>query len=134
SLKNFWYRLEVSGEGPDRVVEGLGALLRLMVENLGELVGDENWVSGQVEHMREVLAGPISERSLRDAERSFRRVLYRQAAVKISLDEAKQALKSILTAFIDRLGTMAADTGNYQERLTAFAADLAQTDDIHRIG
>lgn len=134
SLKNFWYRYEVSGEGPDRVIEGLGALLRLMVENLGELVGDESWVSGQVEHMREVLAGPINERSLRDAERSFRRVLYRQAAVKISLDEAKHALKSILTTFIDRLGTMAADTGNYQQRMAAFAADLARTDDIHQIG
>ncbi|HEY9397686.1 MAG TPA: GGDEF domain-containing protein [Burkholderiales bacterium] len=134
SLKNFWYRFEVSGEGPDRVIEGLGALLRLMVENLGELVGDESWVSGQVEHMREVLAGPINERSLRDAERSFRRVLYRQAAVKISLDEAKQALKSILTTFIDRLGTMAADTGNYQARMAEFAADLARTDDIHQIG
>ncbi|HEY9380168.1 MAG TPA: diguanylate cyclase [Burkholderiales bacterium] len=134
SLKNFWYRFEVSGEGPDRVIEGLGALLRLMVENLGELVGDESWVSGQVEHMREVLAGPINERSLRDAERSFRRVLYRQAAVKISLDEAKQALKSVLTTFVDRLGAMAASTDNYQERMAAFAADLAQTDDIHRIG
>lgn len=133
SLKHFWYRLEVSGESPDRVIASMGALLRLVVENLGELVGDEAWVAAQVEQMREVLAGPINERNLREAERTFRRVLYRQAAVKLSLDEAKNALKGVLTTFIDRLGTMAAVTGNYQERMARYAAELARTDDILRI-
>ncbi len=133
ALRNFWFRLEVSGEGPDRVVESLGALLRLVVENLGELVGDEAWVAGQVEHMREVLSGPINERSLREAERSFRRVLYRQASVKYSLDQAKQALKHALSTFIERLGSMADSTGTYQASMAAYALELAQTEDIHRI-
>lgn len=132
-LKNFWLKFELSGEGPDRVIDGLGSLLRLVVENVGELVADERWVSAQVDHMREVLAGPIDVRSLSEAERSFRRVLYRQAAAKLSLDEAKNALKSVLTTFIDRVGTMAADTGSYQERMARYAEELAQTDDIHRI-
>lgn len=133
-LRNFWLRFELSGEGPDRVIDGLGALLRLVVENVGELVADESWVSAQVEHMREVLSGPIDVRSLREAERSFRRVLYRQAAAKLSLDEAKNALKNVVTTFIDRIGTMAANTGTYQERMARYAEELAQTDDIHRIG
>ncbi|HLU77807.1 MAG TPA: GGDEF domain-containing protein [Burkholderiales bacterium] len=132
-LKHFWLKFELSGEGPDRVIDGLGALLRLVVENVGELVADERWVSAQIDQMREVLDGPIDVRSLREAERSFRRVLYRQAAAKFSLDEAKNALKSVLTTFIDRIGTMAADTGSYQERMARYAEELAQTDDIHRI-
>lgn len=133
ALKNFWFRMEASGAGPDRVIERLGALLRLMVENLGELVADEAWVSGQVEHMRGVLDGPIDEHNLREAERSFRRLLYRQASVKYSLDQAKQALKQALSTFVERLGGMVTNTGAVRLRMNTYAQELAGTEDVQRI-
>lgn len=133
-LRAFWYKLEMSGESQDRIIDSLSSLLRLMVRNMGELVADDGWVSGQVEQLGEMLDQPISERSLREVERSFRRVVYQQAGMKLSLDQAKHALKAMLTSFVDRLGGMAETTGSYHERIKHIADELARTEDIHRIG
>lgn len=134
ALRRFWYRYEQSGQSQDRLIEGLAGLLRLMVRNVGELVADDVWVSGQIAQLGELLAAPLNERSVREAERSFRRVVYRQAGLKLSIDQAKQALKAMLTTFVDRLGALAANTGRHQERIGDLAKELAQTEDMHRIG
>lgn len=133
ALQAFWYEFETDRSGSDHIVEGLSNLVRLMIDNLGGLVSDEQWVAGQVERMRAMLAGPISERALKDAEAAFRQVLYRQARAKQALDEAKQALKAELTAFIERLGTMLESTGSYQARLSELTAELSRTEDLRRI-
>ncbi|HKO88545.1 MAG TPA: diguanylate cyclase, partial [Burkholderiales bacterium] len=134
ALRKFWYKFEQSGESQDRLIDGLGGLLRLMVRNVGELVADDVWVAGQMTQLGELLTAPLNERSVREAERSFRRVVYRQAGLKLSIDQAKQALKAMLTTFVDRLGTLATNTGRYHERLGVLAKELAQTEDMHRIG
>jgi diguanylate cyclase len=133
-LRAFWYKLEMSGESQDRIIDSLSSLLRLMVRNMGELVVDDGWVSGQVEQLGEMLDQPVSERNLREVERSFRRVVYQQAGMKLSLDQAKHALKAMLTSFVDRLGSMVETTGSYHERIKSVAEELARTEDIHRIG
>lgn len=134
ALRKFWYKYEQSGEGQDRLIEGLASLLKLMVRNVSELVSDDVWVAGQINQLGELLTTPLTERSVREAERSFRRVVYRQAGLKLSIDQAKHALKAMLTTFVDRLGTLVVNTGNYQERLGALQQELAQTEDMHRIG
>lgn len=134
AMRKFWYRYEQSGESQDRLIDGLAGLLRLMVRNVGELVADDVWVAGQIGQLSELLAGPLNERSVREAERSFRRVVYRQAGLKLSIDQAKHAIKALLTTFVDRLGTLVTNTGKYQQRIGELAQELKQTDDMHRIG
>jgi diguanylate cyclase len=133
ALHSFWDEFETTGNGAGRVMERLTSVVRLMVENLGGLVSDDLWVAGQVERMRGILTGPITEAALRDVEAAFRRVLYRQARAKQALDEAKQALKDELGAFMERLGSMLQCTGTYQSRLSALAAELSQTADLAHI-
>jgi diguanylate cyclase len=134
ALRKFWFRYEQSGESQDRLIDGLAGLLRLMVRNVGELVADDVWVAGQINQLTELLAGPLNERAVREAERSFRRVVYRQAGLKLSIDQAKHAIKALLTTFVDRLGTLVTNTSKYQERIGRLAQELKQTDDMHRIG
>ena len=46
-------------------------LARLRVDNIGEPIVDDAWVSGQLEVVREIMAHPATARMISDAERFF---------------------------------------------------------------
>ena len=130
ALRAFWLRLEFSGESQAELIRGLQRLLELMINNVGELVDDDAWVQGQVAELRNLVAAPLTARGLRDAERSLRGVIYKQALIKHSLDQTKSALKSMLTTFVERLAAIAAATGGYNERLGRYTRELESVRDV----
>lgn len=133
-LKEFWFKLEVAGEGLSQVMKGLLDLLRLLIGSIGAIADDGGEVAEQMSQFGSVLDGPITPRTVRDLDRNLRAVLHKRAGAKVSFDETRAALKAMLATFIDRLGTLAASTGTYHERIGHYARELQETDDISRIG
>ncbi|MCW5627047.1 MAG: hypothetical protein KIT73_20180, partial [Burkholderiales bacterium] len=88
-LKQFWIKIELRLEPEEEILDNLLRLLGLMVNNLGELVDDDQWVNGQVAVLRELINRPMDLRAVREAERGFKEVIYNQASLKASLREAK---------------------------------------------
>jgi diguanylate cyclase len=129
SLKAFWLKLELRGENVDGLMRGLVTLVKLLTRNIGVLTGDE-WLRNQMARAEELLKEPLDARALREAEKGFREVAYRQATLKGGLDEAKNALKSMVGLLIDRLDALTESTGGYHEKFGRYASQIEAADNI----
>ena len=129
-LKRFAFKLELLAEDQAELRRSLLNLLRLMVENVSELVIDDRWLQGQVEVVRQVVDSPLSQRAVDDAERRLREVLFKQSQLKHSLQEAKDALKSMLAGFVDHLAGFADATSDYHDTIESCAAKISAANNI----
>src|SRR5690606_18116986 len=101
-------------------------LFMLLLENVGELVEDDSWLSGQISSVQSLLSGPLNHAALIEATRSLKEVIYKQGVLKHSLVEAKVTVKNMMISFIDRLGQAAASTGTYHEKIEGYAQKINQ--------
>ena len=129
-LRSFWLKAELRGGDKIKIQEGLVRLLRLLVENVGELVEDEEWLHGQVATLQEIVANPIDKRVIADAERSLRDAIIKQSLLKKSLTDAKTTLKMLMTSFIDRLGDLTESTGEYHQKIEGYSQKIGKTNNI----
>jgi len=134
SLQQFMKRLEIRGECANETHAGLLRLLRLLVDNIADLVIDDSWVKGQLAAIRALLATPDNLQALQEAESCIREMLGRQGSLRTSLLEARSSLKSMVETLIDRLGTLADDTGEYQSRIENYSQRLEHINDDAELG
>ncbi|MBU6505616.1 MAG: diguanylate cyclase [Betaproteobacteria bacterium] len=129
-LRHFWVKLELRGGDKAKIQEGLLRLLRLLVENVGELVADDKWLHGQIAVLQDIIAQPLDKRSITEAERNLRDALIKQSTLKKSLADAKATLKSLMTTFIDRMGELTESTGEYHAKMEAYNLKIGQADNL----
>ena len=133
TLRQFWYKLELRGGENTQLHQGLLRLLRLLIDNTHELLGDDQWLRGQVAMLQEIVTRPLDLEAIAEAERRLKEVIYKQGTLKDSLQEAKSALKRLIASFIDRMGDLSESTGEYHTRLEGYAQKIRQTDDIKQL-
>ena len=133
-LRSFWLKVELRGSDKSRIQEGLVRLLRLLVENVGEMVEDEDWLHGQVNALHTIIENPIDKYVIADAERSLREAIIKQGLLKKSLIDAKSTLKSLMTTFIDRLGIITVSTGDYHQKIAGYSEKIAQSSNLNDLG
>ncbi len=129
-LRQFWFKLELRGGENTELHQGLLRVLRLLIDNTHDLVSDDQWLQGQVAVVKDIVARPLDLGSITEAEQRLKDVILKQGTLKSSLQDAKQALKQLITSFIGRLGTLSESTGEYHTRLEGYAQTIRQTDDI----
>ncbi|WP_412479217.1 diguanylate cyclase [Azonexus sp. IMCC34839] len=129
-LKRFAFKLELLAEDQAELRQSLLGLLRLLVENITELVLDDRWLHGQIEVVRDIIEKPLSQRSIDDAERRLKEVIFKQSQLKASLAEAKEAIKSLLAGFVDHLANFADATSEYHDKIEVCAAKISSADNI----
>lgn len=129
-LKRFAFKLELLAEDQAELRRSLLGLLRLLVENVTELVLDDRWLHGQIEVVRDIITKPLSQRAIDDAERRLKEVLFKQSQLKASLNDAKQAIKSMLAGFVDQLADFADATSDYHDKIEACAEKITAANDI----
>lgn len=132
-LKRFAFKLELLAEDQAELRTSLLSLLRLLVENMTELVIDDRWLFGQIEVVREIIQKPLSQRALDDAERRLKEVVFKQSQLKHSLNEAKEALKSMLAGFVDQLADFADATSDYHDKIERCADRISAANDISEL-
>jgi diguanylate cyclase len=129
-LRQFWLKLELRGGDKAKIQEGLVRLLRLLVENVSEMVEDDKWLHGQIASLQEIISSPLDKRAIADAERSLRNAIIKQGSLKQSLTEAKATLKSMMTTFIDRLGDLTESTGEYHNKIEGYTQKIGKADNL----
>lgn len=129
-LRQFWIKVELHAGDKAKIHDGLIRLLRLLVENIGEMVEDEEWLHGQVAILQEIIANPIDRRSIADAERGLRDAIIKQGLLKQSLIEAKSTLRSLMTTFIDRLGEITVSTGDYHQKIEGYSKKISKSKNL----
>ena len=132
-LKRFAFKLELLAEDQAELRHSLLNLLRLLVGNITELVLDDHWLHGQIEVVREIIDKPLSQRALDDAERRLKEVLFKQAQLKASLSEARDAIKQMLAGFVDHLADFAEATSDYHDKIESCAEKISSANDISEL-
>lgn len=129
-----WREILIRAENNHELSAGLKRLVGLLFLNIGELVGDEAWLSGQLTTMQTLMAGDLRPEVLLDAERSLRELAFKQGVIKGSLDEAKAKLKTLISTFIDRIGEMSQHADGYHARIGEYSEKISQASDISELG
>ena len=129
-LRKFWLKLELRGGDKVKIQEGLLRLLRLLVENVSELVADDKWMHGQIATLQDLISQPLDKNAIADAERNLRNAIIKQSTLKHSLSDAKNTLKSLMTTFIDRLGDLTESTGDYHTKIEGYSQKISGADNI----
>lgn len=132
-VKRFAFRLEILAEDRTELRAGLLNLLRLLIENVGELVTEDRWLAGQIEIVRDIVSNPLSIRAIGDAEGRLKEVIFKQSQLKRSLNEAKESLKQMLAGFVDHLAEFADSTSDYHDKLELCAHRISMAEDITQL-
>ncbi len=129
-LKQFNYRLQFVAEDQAELKAALQKLLQLVIENISELVEDDKWVQGQIGMVLDLFGQPLNLRSMDDVGQRLKEVIYRQSALKKSLNEAKERLKIMLVGFVDHLASFSESTSDYHDKIEQCAEKISAANDL----
>lgn len=129
-LKELCFQIELHNGDAGEQQELLLRLFKLLLENVSELLDDDSWMRGQIDAVQELIAGPLDHRALEDATRSLKDVIYKQGQLKHNLSDVKATVKNMMMTFIDRLGSVAAATADYHDKLGGFSERIRHAGDI----
>jgi diguanylate cyclase len=126
-------RVELVGANEEGIKQDLLRLLKLLIDNISELVADDQWLRGQIAVVQTIVSSPLERAVIQDAEKSLKEVIFKQGMLKHSLVEAKNSFKTMISTFVERLGHMSDSSGSYQSKIENYAEKLSETDDILQI-
>jgi diguanylate cyclase len=129
-LRQFWRKVELRAEPDEELLTNLMRLIGLLVDNIDELVEDEQWVHGQMALLRELVSKPVDLRAVREAERGFKEVIFKQSHLKAGLADAKKSLKSLLSVFVERLADVTGHTVEFHGKIGKYAERIASTESM----
>jgi diguanylate cyclase len=132
-IRQFWIELELRADADQEVLDGLMRLLRLLIENVTELLMDDQWLRGQLSIVQNIISKPLTPIVLAEAEQRIKEVIFKQGTLKHSLNEAKASLKDLVTVFISRIGEMSENTGEYHGKIEKYVEKISQTEDLPTI-
>jgi diguanylate cyclase len=125
-LANFGHRLSFAAEEQAEVKMTLLKLLRLIIENIGELCVDDQWLKGQTDALQEAAMPPLTLRRLDDVERRLKDVIFKQSEAKGRLVAAQAEMRQMLAIFVDRMSQMTESTSAYHGKLEETARLIEQ--------
>lgn len=134
SAKTFLLKVELNASNTADLHQGMLRLLRLVVDNVHELVGEDQWLHGQIGALAEIVSQPLDIVMIEHAERSIKDAVLRQGTLRKSLTDAKSAFKTMVSGFIERLGDFSDSTGEYHETIESLSVQIKQTEDIAELG
>jgi len=134
ALKAFLLKIELTAAGNAEVHQGMLRLLRLVIDNVAELVGDDDWLHGQISTLAEIMSQPLDIVMIEHAERSIKDAILRQSTLRRNLTEAKTAFKSMVSGFVNRLGEFSNSTGEFHDKIEMLSSRIRATDDIAVLG
>ena len=125
-LKKLCYRAHFIAEDQAELSTGLIHLIQLIMENISELVVEDQWLSGQIDSVRELVLQPLDLRRLDDVERRMKDVIVKQSSLKQNLNEAKNRLKTMLSTFVDRLAEFSETTSDYHGKIEILSDKISR--------
>ncbi|MDD2884939.1 MAG: diguanylate cyclase [Dechloromonas sp.] len=123
----------MAGEEQQEIKSALLKLLHLVIENIGHLSLDDQWLKGQVDGLLAAVEPPLTLRHLDEIERRLRDVIDKQLRAKQRSVEAQSELRQMLSFFIDYLASVRVASSGFQVRIEGSAQRLAQVERIEEL-
>jgi diguanylate cyclase len=125
-INMFSHQAMFAAEEQSEIKDLLLKLLRLIIENIGELSLDDSWLKGQLDGLLVAVAPPLTLRHLDEMERRLRDVMAKQSEAKHRAVEAREEIRQMLATFIDRLTTMNESSSAFQGKIEESTRQIAQ--------
>jgi len=109
-------------------------LFDLLLENLFELLDDGSWLRAQVAAVRNLLAQEPDRQALEATRQGLRELAYQQGLLRRGIEQSKDAMRVMMASFVEGLDGMAAETGEFQDRLQAHLAAIREARTIADLG
>jgi len=132
-LGNFGHRLSFAAEEQAEIRDTLLTLLQLIIQNIGELSLEDQWLKGQIDALMTATALPLSLRRLDDVERRLKDVLLKQTEAKGQAVAAHEEMRQMLSTFIVRLSQMTESTGTFHSKMEENARLIEQAKTLAEI-
>lgn len=132
-LNALWRRIEQHGNTRDHLQNGLLEVLRLLIENVGELVADDRWLRGQIAAVLRAISSPLDMAAIESAKTGLHDLIARQSMLKRGLGEVRNTFKEMVGSFIDGLGHLSSATGDFHDTVENLAQQIRQTDDVDQL-
>ncbi|MBI3095107.1 MAG: diguanylate cyclase [Rhodocyclales bacterium] len=129
-LKKLSYRALFVAEDQSELSAALMHLVQLIIDNISELVVEDQWLTGQIKVVRDLILQPLSLRRIDDVERRMKDVIVKQSSLKKSLHEANDRLKFMLATFVDRLADFSEATGDYHSKIEGYSEKISKAGNI----
>ncbi len=129
-MKKFSYRLQFITEDQTELKASLLHLLRLIIENISEVVLDDQLLHPQLAVVLGLIDQPLNLRQLDDVERRMKDVIFKQGVLKKQLSDAQNRLKNMLANFVDRLADLSESTSDFHDKIEKCAVKISQAGDI----
>jgi diguanylate cyclase len=113
--------------------EGLQQLLRLLLDNVSDLVEEDQWLSGQIHVIQELARDPQDMSAMNRAIAGVKEVLYQQGKLRTGVKEARQAIRDLVNLVLITIDSLAGQSGNAHQQLERLADELNQADDWKHI-
>ncbi|MBD9369693.1 GGDEF domain-containing protein [Xanthomonas sp. XNM01] len=133
-IRELCHQVGLHHEEVDEQRRMLLGLFDLLLENLYELLDDGSWLHGQISVVRRLIADNPDRQALETTRDSLRELVYQQGLLKQGIGESKDALRGMMSTFVERLDGMAASTGEFQNRLESHAAAIREARSIAELG
>ncbi|MDQ8021402.1 MAG: GGDEF domain-containing protein [Moraxellaceae bacterium] len=125
-LQKFAYRVQWIAQDQSYIRQALLNLLQLLIENIGELVVDDKWLSGQMNVLLELFGKPLDKDVIEEVRERLRDVIFKQGTLKRSLSDAQTKMREMLASFVERLSELADSTGVFHGKMEAFAGRVSK--------
>jgi len=132
-FKRLCYRIHFIAEDEAEVNAALFRLVQLITDNINELVVEDQWLTGQIGMIRDLLLQPLDLRRLDEVERRMKDVIFKQSLLKKELTQANDQLRLMLATFVDHLTNFSETTSVYHGKIEVCAKKISQADDISEI-
>lgn len=129
-LKKLSYRALFVAEDQSELSAALMHLVQLIIDNISELVVEDQWLTGQIKVVRDLIQQPLSLRRIDDVERRMKDVIVKQSSLKKNLHEANDRLKFMLATFVDRLADFSETTGDYHSKIEGYSEKISKAGNI----
>lgn len=132
-LRQFSYKVQWIAQDQSYIRSALLNLLRLIIENIGELVIEDKYLQGQMAVLMELFSRPLDKGVLEELGERLRDVIYKQGTIKRNLNDAQDRLREMLAHFIERLGELSDATGHYHGKVSAFAEQITKASSLDEL-
>lgn len=126
-------QLVFAAEEQAEIRSTLLTLLNLLVANIADLVTEDTWLKGQVDGLRAVIVPPLTLRHLGEMERRLREVIAKQGSAKARAQQAQDAMRAMLGAFIGRLSSMNETSQSVQLQIETSASRIEKVSRLEEL-
>ena len=113
--------------------EQLGKLCRELTSSLTDIAEEGSWVKGQCEAMTLKIEEGLSARGVRAVSDMLHHARKRQGEVRGQREQARDALKSLITQMLAELGELGSKTGNFHESVGRYAEVIERADSLESL-